>query len=366
LSASWNIQKLLSLAYSVISVIIILFVPCSLLYGETIQHRFSSQKQDPKLENILYVAAGIEFVQNGLSSTRKESPTANYILSTQYSSTDGNAAVHYKFCSVSDPNKTLSELSFDVRIDSGFDTTVAISVRQVLKQAAIHFIPSPDATIDGILSLLPKTKLPDPTPIASPNAEIMTVEDNIPKTPELSPIVTPGSKDPSGQKQNGLSGQKHKFDLCFSTQGISLQGDITKFLHYGISGSLDAGFTWPDESWSFTLGGKLSIAILLNNAGVSGGPLFLSTVGPNIVFGTGEKLPYKISGNFSAGAAILTIAASNEVLSKIVPYTDIGGSISIPIGRNLYTGLELGFLAVFNSDVLILGTTTALMLKMEL
>jgi hypothetical protein len=317
--------------------IILLFFQVSISYCETILFDFSSANPDPRLENLLYVAAGIELMQTGISSTQKDDRAAMYVLSTRYDSANGKTSVHYRFFARNSPEKILADKTFEVNIDPGFDAVVAIVIRQVLKLSGIRFIPSPDAKIDGILSMPRTTKISDQNPTAR------------------------GDTDSPGEQT-----ANPKIDFSCSMAGITLFGDITRFIHYGISSSLGAGCSWRNETWNIMLGGRLTAASFFNDTGILGGPFYMLFLGPDVLFGTGKTFSYDIAMRISAGAAILAVAGTDTLLAKTVPYADAGVSITIPIGSGFSIGLGVEALVIFDSDMIIAGASTGLVIGMEL
>jgi len=316
---------------------ILLLVQVSISYSETILFEFASTDPDPKLENLLYVAAGIELMQSGISSTQKDEQEADYLLSTQYDSAKGKTTVHYRFFARSSPEKILADITFEVTLDPDFDSTVASAVRQVLKLSGIRFTPSPNAKIDGILSVPRITKISD-----------------------QSPTVHKDTDTPGGQHE------KTKINLSGSIAGVFLLGDITKFMHNGISCSLGAGYSWRDETWNIMLGGSIIATRLFNDAEITGGSLYVFYIGPEVLFGTGRAFPYRVAATLSGGAAIISVADSDAMRAKTAPCADAGVSLTIPIGSGFSIGLGVKALFVFDSDMIIAGTSTDIVIGMEL
>lgn len=146
-----------------------------------------------------------------------------------------------------------------------------------------------------------------------------------------------------------------RFDSSVSAAGVVLFGDITEFFHYGAGGRFSAGAEWVRESWSLSLGAAVSVVRVFNDRGVTGGPLYLSTAGPNIELGSGASVPYRIVFGVSGGLALITVAQEAGALTKTVPYAELGVHSNLPLGARLSLGGGVRFTAVFDPDLVIMG-----------
>lgn len=115
-----------------------------------------------------------------------------------------------------------------------------------------------------------------------------------------------------------------------------------------------------------TLGAVMSFTRAFNDAGVIGGPFYLSTAGPMVQLGTGTETPYRLAVGVSGGAAALTVAATARAMTKVAPYVDASVQAVIPIGAKVSLGVDVRLLAVFADDVLIIGAAPAFVVRAEL
>ena len=145
-----------------------------------------------------------------------------------------------------------------------------------------------------------------------------------------------------------------------------LFGPITEYLHYGAGGFFCAGVTWPGKSVNLTLGAEVSFIRVLNDTGVVGGPLSLSTAGPMVQLGTGSHTPYSVTAGVSGGAAMIIVAGTAKTMIKTAPYADVALQASFPIGGKVFLGAAMRFLALFADDILIMAAIPSLELRMEL
>lgn len=352
-------------------------------------HRFSSQQPDLQLEEVLYLAAGAALVQAGLTSTR-QGDAADYLLEARYTSTSDEVQVQYTLSRAQAPNDVLVDLSVDLRVDGSLDTQVAAAVVRLLQAAAIEPAPSPRARIEGLLPGSPpavvagKTESGEPaTGTATPTDTAAAASAETPATALTGTAVAASTETaaaaptgtapaaPTGTSVAASTGAKareasvRRFDSSISTAGVMLFGAIAEFLHYGVGGVLSAGVTWPRPSWSLTVGADLSFVRALNDAGVTGGPLSLSTAGPSVQLATGTSAAHRVAAGVSGGLAVIIVEGTGNAMAKTAPYASAAVQTTIPIGANVFLGAEARFLAVF-ADVLILAAVPALILRIEL
>jgi hypothetical protein len=316
-------------------------IPYYLNCEETVIHRFRAEEHDEQMENVLYLAAGVALAQAGFSSSRKED-ASGYILLTEYTSLNDEVKIRYTLFGPDTPEHILAVVEFDLSIDYNLDEQITSAIMQLLQMADIEAVPSTKAEIGEILPESPEESTNPDTRNSEVSAET-----------EVQEVET-------ARESQGV-----RLDSSFSMAVVFLLGKVTEYFHYSIAGLLMAGVTWPAESFSISLGARLSLMRVYNNADVVGGPLYLSTAGLNLKLGTGINKPYRVAFGISGGAALITVAGAEETMTKTVPYADGGVHIIIPLGKHLSLGSELFFLSIFDDDLLIMGISPAFSLSME-
>ncbi len=309
---------------------------------------FSSQSPDPRVESLLYLSTGTELVQAGLSSTRA-SDNPDYVLSAAYESGDGAVTVHFALSGRAEGG-ALSGLDFSAALDRSLDVSVAEAVRGLLASAGIAYAPSPDAKMEGVLSW----PQPAPTPVveAPPVAPVQT---------EPAAPIEPGFQTPAPEPALTVS-----FDSSLSTSGIILLGDFSQFTRFGFSAAVDAGISLQGKKLGIVIDGRGQLLRAFTNADVIGGPLYFILLGPDIRFGTGRNSALRMMGGISSGAALITITGADGTLTKTRPYADAGLLIGFPLGDSFSVDADARFLMIFDDEMIVMGISAAVGLRMEL
>lgn len=315
-------------------------IPSALSSEEIVLHRFSSAQRDRQLEDVLYLAAGVALMQAGFTSTR-EGDAADYILAVHYTSRKDDTELRYTLYRPQASRDILADITVDLTVDDTLDARVASGVGRLLETAGVDAVPSPQAHIEGLLPGSP------PPAIAGEKTK--------------SDVVVRASADTTGRKAAPTT-----FGSSVSVAGVVLFGPITEFMHYGVGGLLRLGVTWPRSSWSPTLGAEVSFTRAINDSGVIGGPLSLTTAGPMLQLGTGTSTPYRLAVAVSGGAALITVQAAARTVTKTAPYADVAMQASIPVGGKIFLGADARFLAVFADDVFIVAVAPAFGVTVEL
>jgi len=330
----------------VLTIVFTIGIPLSLSAEKVFLHRFSAEEPNPRLEHSLYLAAGVELVDAGFSSTR-ESEEWDFLLQTDYSADGNQVSVFYRLYESGRFRKKRAELELKVGVDYDLDEEVAEAIQQLLKLAEIEPEPSPEAEIEGLFSLSDEKKIPDSGKGADDyRSQGLQRGDRNGSTeaPEDSFVL---------------------FDTSLSMAGLMFFGEVTEYFHYGAGGSLSGGGKWVRPSRSFFLGVKTSLFRVFNDRDVAGGPLYVSTAGPALRFGRGWRAGIPLSVGLSGGAAFITLTEPAEVLTKTVPYGDLEFQAALPFGKRMNAGAGINFLLVFEGDVLIMGASPTLSFGME-
>jgi len=332
--------------------------------AEVVLHRFISEKPDPQVESLLYLAAGTELMQAGLSSARDaESPA--YILSAEYSTSDGVLTVRYVLSGrpegeapappegeapappepFTSPGAALADLTFQAALDRTLDARVAEAVRGLLQSAGIAYTPSQDARIEGVFSWPPAQTPSGETAGAAPPVEAQPA---IPAEPVHEPAF------------------KAAFDASASTAGVILLGGIAQYTRFGVAATLGAGVSFLGKKWRVGIDARSQFVRPFNNQGVLGGPLSFFTFGPDIQFGIGRTGRLRLTGDISGGAALITASRPEGALTKTRPYADAGLYAGIFLGDSFSIGGDARFMMIFDEEVLVMGVSAAVSLRMEL
>lgn len=310
-------KKLLFIAYLLFLFVLVSF---QLSAQEIVFHEFKSEHRNKHLEDLLYLTVGVELSQAGLSSSRDKSHW-DYILMTEYTSTEMIAHIKYILSEFADPPRLLAEKEYDLSIDYNLDKSISNVIKELLELAQIKSKKSSIAEIKGLESPLFADKY-------------MILKE---------PVLT----------------------SSFSGNGIIFLGKITDYIHYGASGLANVDFIWPHKSLAFGSGLQISYVRAFNDPEINGGTLNFFTAGPRLQISTIRKKPFRFFSSISGGAAFITVNGDEGTLTKTVPYGDAGLHINIPFKKNLFWGGHIGFLSIFDDDILILGISTGLSLGME-
>ena len=181
-------------------------VPLRLQAEETVLHRFASGAPDRRLEDILYLNAGVELTKAGFTSTRKEGDH-NYLLMTEYRVSGGTAAVGYTLFSSDASDRPLAAADFSATIDHEFGKRIAGAVARTLALAQIRTRPAPNAEIRGLLPEPPLVQAPAlPVPAdpvlpgsgpAEPAAVPVQPETRVAQSVPESPVSEPPPAEPA-------------------------------------------------------------------------------------------------------------------------------------------------------------------------
>ena len=122
----------------------------SLTAAPLVWHVFSSANPDVRMERILYLSAGVALVEAGYSSVQDTAGTTGrwaYILETEYRLTDASVRVDYALRSAD--GQELADTTVVADLDVDLDQQIADAVDDLLRDAALPRLESPDAEIGG-------------------------------------------------------------------------------------------------------------------------------------------------------------------------------------------------------------------------
>lgn len=291
--------------------------------GPLVVQSFSSERPDPELEDVLYLALGVELYNAGYSSSRG-GKDASHLLSVDYQSKGAEAEVRLSLSRAETPGDVLASVEFTLHIDSSFDLDLGSAMRKLLE-----------------------------FPAASPPQGGQS-------SPEIAGLFPSGlvSREALLRTDRTL-----RIETAASGGGAPFFGDFSDYAGYGAYGSAQAGVLFLRRSWSLSLGGRFSLTRAFMADGVDGGPVYLSTAGINLQYGLGAEQKIKLAVCASGGAAVITLPEAG--LSKTVPYADGGVQAGFPVAKDLFLGGDLRLLAVFDPDLLILGAAVSVSVSKE-
>jgi hypothetical protein len=287
--------------------------------ADVVELHFQSASPDKSLEDLLYLAIGVELSQAGLSSSRGAG-TGTYVLALDYITDEGSVHLTLTLNRLKPQSvQPLATEEDDLPLNDAFEAQVGLVVKRVLDSGLGQARPASNAetTIGGILPEQPSRSLP--TTIS------------------------------------------FRTDAVFG--GTAIFGDLAKVSHGGWGTALDAGAFWLADTWSLKVGTRIGTTRLVDNQGVTGGPLYLSSAAIGADWGTGRQLPFRLLIGGSLGTLVLTVAG-DRVKSKTVPWADADSAIEFPLGAGFSLGAELRLQAALEK-ILIWGLSPALTVGKE-
>lgn len=297
----------------------------AMLYPQSVAHRFEAAERNKLVENILYLAAGTGLSGMGFSSTRTER-NAEYVLVTDYEQREENIAIVYTLLdAVRNP---VSQKRLLAPLDHQIDTAISNTLRVLFE----------DAQTDG------------------GNIDSAGITD-----------LFSWRQDASGPiPKNARSAPAFVFESALEGIGLIFFGDMAEYTSFGAGGAILAGATWRRDSWRFTAGVKAGTIRAFRNDEVSGPDMHISTGGILVMYGTGARSLYRVSGMVSAGAAMITLLNDGPVRNKTVPYADAAIAALLPAGQYFFYGAKLSLLTVFDPDSILTGAGISILGELEL
>ncbi|MDX9958650.1 MAG: hypothetical protein RBT68_09445 [Spirochaetia bacterium] len=321
---------------------IAILIPLTIPAQELVLHRYHGQEPDAQFEEILYLAAGVALIQQGLSSSRN-AETADYILLASYDIHSSTTDLDYSLYGNTSGDGELASIEVSLPIGPELDDAIAEAIWSLFQAAGIPGDPSADAMIYGLLEGEPN--LSDSVPVLRLPAE--------PSAPE------PALRSVSS------AGTRPDFSTSASMAGIMFLGEAMQYLRYGVGGKLDFGLSWKQATRSMGLEFPVSFSRAFNNPGVVGGPFYLGTTGFGLSLGTGTDMVYRIGAVIAGGTAFLMVDGTSGILIKTIPYAELGLSIRLPMGPRLFLGGDLRYLAAFDQELVLMGISPAITVGRE-
>lgn len=298
-----------------------------------------------RLEEILYLASGVELNRAGLTSRRMstspqgDSDAANrrmieaearagqtsYVLLVQYAPGDTTIAVDFTlYESFGEAPVATAELQSPIDID--LDRRVADEVRDLLAEAGVRGERTSATTVEGI-----------------------GLASSAGPAPGSAVALTPVS---------GL-------EFGVMTSGLLVVGAATEYFRYGVAGTLSGTYAPSFSGVGASFGARSSVIRVFSDEGVEGGALYVITAGPEAFVGSRYRGPTRIGARASAGAAVLMVSREAETIAKTVPYVDAGVAARLPLGALFSIGLEVNYLVVLERGFPLMGFSPSITVSME-
>ncbi len=364
---------------------------------EAVLHRFQSADPDPRLENILYLSAGVALVEAGYSSIRgnpgDSGVQARYLLATEYRVEGNTVTVTYDFRSMSGTEYSSTTLS--AGLDVGLDQRIAEEIERLISAASLADVPSDDARIYGIGITEGNgspTTTPAPAGTASvgatgggedtrrvPDKEAPTGRDrttggddetgSVENASESSPSsnrspsdedtepdavrTVPESVVPEQTTSRPVSRRNTPWDVTIHGGGAFILGDAADLLQYGGGGRFSLGYTPHRNSPGISYRVNTEVYRYRTVPNVRGGALSIVSVAPAVdaILFSSEGAFFGIEG--SAGVAVISVTTSEKLMAKSVPFLVVYMHGGLSVTRHLVAGFGIGWKSIFEGGMII-------------
>ena len=296
--------------------------------GGLVRLRFAAERRDAELEALLYLAAGVELADLGYSSSPSDKGEGD-ALTIEYALGAAEAELRLSLEPARGAGARPAALELTLHLDHRLEAELAGAIRELMAEArrplaAAGGEAAGAGEIGGLFS-----------------SELVARDDAL------------------------RTKKARRLESSVYGGGVLFIGDFSEYARYGATASLDAALLFLKRDWSLSLGLRASATRAFNAEDVSGGPLYLSSLGPNLRVGAGAAQAQRLSATISGGAAVLTVEGEGGRLSKAVPYFDAGAQAGLPIGGDFFLGAEARFMAAFEGGILILGIVPTISLCKE-
>ncbi|MFW6288833.1 MAG: hypothetical protein ACOC2Q_03535 [Spirochaetota bacterium] len=307
---------------------------------------------DSRLEEVLYLATGVELTRAGLTSRRMRENAldsdgeinrrliraqtrqndSRYTLVVDYALGDARIEVEFSlYDGLAQAPLGVRSLSSPIDID--LDSRVSEVVQELIADADLDREPTAGTSLEGV---------------------------SLQETVASAGVVTPERPRPVVGLEPAAG-----VDLSVLTSGLFVVGPASEFFSYGVAGTLAGGFTTPLNRIGVGFGARSSVIFALANAGVEGGSLYVVTVAPEARIGTPYRGPARLFTRVSGGAAIVIVSSEDSALAKTDLFAESGVGAHLPLGARFSIGLELNFMIVFEPGLPLMGISPSLTVSME-
>lgn len=322
---------------------------------ELVAHRFVSDTPSAQIEEILYLSAGVELVEAGLSSSRDVAKNAaDYVLHTDYRIDGEMLHVEYRLerTHLLETGVEARELSMSVSLDSDLDREVAGGIGRLLAAAQVERSPNQEARIVGYSQAVPEES-------EAPEEEEVLAEPDSP----VEHIV----QDDQNPQEHVDAGRDQRDRARFAVSGgpVFPVGEGSDVFRIGLAGGLQVGIGGTGGAAPITWGGDIAVYRLFPDEEVSGGTLDTATVGPAVGVQFGVPGAARVSGRLSAGLAVVSVAGAGSRLTKMAPYATIRLATDVAVGPRASLGFGVHSCAVYEASLPIVGVVPEVRIVLE-
>ncbi len=328
--------------------VLLVVVSISLGADEAVLQVLIGSPPDARLEEVLYLAAGVELTRAGFDTRRiptslaaesdaldrerieeqaKEFDTP-YVLLVEYAPQDTTIEIDFSLYTVAADSPVASRRLVSP-IDIDLDGRVGGAVRDLIEDADLQRERTATTSVEGI---------------------------GLARRP--APPATDATVDIGSARVQGL-------EIGVNTSGLFVLGAASEFFTYGVAGTVTGGYAPELSAVGATFGGRASVIRLFPNEGVEGGDLRVVTFGPEVIVGTRYRAPARLGARVSGGAAVLVVSRSEETLAKTVPFVDSGVGARLALGSLVAIGIEINYLVVLETGFPVMGLFPSITVSME-
>ncbi|GAB6089211.1 hypothetical protein [Spirochaeta dissipatitropha] len=325
-----------------------------------VRQRFEAdppESGNSRIENILYLAAGIALQEYGFSSSRRDAG-AKYELLTRYRIEGSRISLSYYWAMASDDEETTTVgtlLQVDSVLDDSLERDISDALMELLAEAEVE--PVEEASGFGSSIELLDDSRPGPSITEEPTDDV---------------IATPEPEEPVDLEEH----EKERFEESeqpipkYIYAGTSISGgffmlESADFFRLQPAVDLSLGRFWLYGNAELGAGLQLTSGPVLNKEGIQGGPLIVSTFGPELFSSRKAWNNGSWFFRFSAGAAVLSLSTAENFLHKSVAYTGAALGYTINLFGKTETGILLRVRSVFDQDFPLVTFGPALYMRMN-
>ncbi len=306
---------------------------------------FSSPAADSEFEDVFYLSIAIILADRGYPSV-KAAPADEPVLLVGYEVSGRSAMVRLELAE--GPGRRAASAEGMVRLTLELDADLEILVDDLLGRA-VPQAPSPalagsDEATKTSSGVEAASEPPEAVAIGGLfSSELLRLEDTLRTT------------------------DTRRLEALARAGVTSFVGGFADYARLGATAALDVAALRLDPAWSLSVGGRASATRAFMNLGVTGGTMYLATIGPDLRAGIGARQAQRLSVGLSGGVAILALALDDgTTLARAEPFVDAGVQAGVPLGRDFFLGLDARFVVVFDPEMLIMGTSPTITLFKEI
>lgn len=297
---------------------------------------FSSPAANPEFEDVFYLSVAIALADRGYPSARAGASVPTLLV--RYAMAGRSAEIRLELSE--GPGRRPADMEGEVRLTLELDADLGLLVDALLAKAFPTPAGGEAASVNGSAA----------APEAAPqiaigglfSSELLRLEDTLRTT------------------------DTRRLEALARAGVTSFVGGFADYARLGATAALDVAALRLDPAWSLSVGGRASATRAFMNLGVTGGTMYLATIGPDLRAGIGARQAQRLSGGLSGGVAILALALDDgTTLARAEPFVDAGVQAGVPLGRDFFLGLDARFVVVFDPEMLIMGTSPTITLFKE-